>query len=322
VPTFNRDDALLALNPIAWLRQQLRNWGLELFCKRYYGTYAGVVVANADPEGLYRIRALCPAVGLTDADAVPDNYWAWPCLPGLGNDAEGHSGGEVWVPDVGSNVWLEFEGGDPEHPIYKGGWVTTRKAMPELDHAAALRKGVRTRAGHYLRFSDDGADLHITLARGDGAGGQSATFLTFDKAGSVTVANDHGSLVYLDAERDALSVINAALEGGSPVTQALLMLGKDEVTLATKSGATLGMKGRDITLNGDNIIVNGKMVNLASLQVYLGKNASEPAVRGNKLAVTMGTHVHVATAPGAPTTPPTTPPPILGNELSNTVFIA
>jgi hypothetical protein len=105
-------------------------------------------------------------------------------------------------------------------------------------------------------------------------------------------------------------------------TESLLSLGKDEITMATKGGATLGMKGKDITLNGGNIIINGTMVNLASLQVYLGKNAAEPAVRGLKWLALHAAHMHVATAPGAPTSPPSGKPPMLGAELSDKVFIA
>lgn len=318
MPAQNRDDAFLAKNPIAWLRRAVRNWGLEAFCKRFYGTYAGVVVDNADPDGLYRVRAMCPAVGITDPAAVPAGYWAWPCLPGLGNDQAGLSGGEVWVPDVGSNVWLQFEHGDPASPIYMGGWVNTRKALPELDHASALRKGVRTRSGHFLRFSDDPADLHITIAKGDGAGSQAASFLTFDKDGNVAIANDKGSLIYMNAQDDAVSIIVA---NAQQETEALLMLGRDEVTVATKGGATLGMKGKVITLNGDAIILNGKEISLSTMLLYLGKDATEPAVRGNAAMINQVAHMHVAAAPGAPTSPPSGKPWVPGQELSTKVFV-
>ena len=319
MPAQNRDDAFLARNPIAWLRQALRNWGLEAFCKRYYGTYAGVVVDNADPDGLYRVRALCPAIGQSDPAIKDQLAWAWPCLPGLGNDATGLSGGEVWIPGIGSNVWLQFECGDPASPLYMGGWVTTAKKLPELDHASALRSGVRTRSGHFLRFSDDPADLHITIGKGDGAGSQTASFLTFDKDGNVTVANDKGSVIFMDAVNDAISLITANADGQ---TESMLMLGKDEITLATKGGGTVGVKGKAITLNGGDIVLNGTKVCLNTLQLYLGKGASEPAVKGNALMANLAIQVHGTAAPGSPTTPPTTPLLIPGKELSTAVFVA
>ena len=318
MPGVNRGDAMMALNPIAWLRRELRGWGVEHFCRRYYGIYPAIVVDNKDPEGLFRIRPLCRAIGISRPEAVPENYWAFPCLPGLGNDAAGASSGDVWVPDEGSNVWIQFEHGDPAHPVYMGGFVNRRKDMPELDHEAALRKGVRTRSGHFLRFSDDGDDLHITLAKGDGAGSQTASFLTFDKDGGVALSNDKGSLLYLNAQDDQVSLMVA---NEDQETEALCMLGLDEITLATKGGASLGIKGENVTINGEKLILNGQMVHLATKQLYLGKDAKEPAVRGNKLMQAHALHTHGSGMPGSPTTPPAPPPLTLGNELSTSVFI-
>ncbi len=315
---FNPGDDEMILNPIRWLRRFLRSFGIEAFAKRYYGTYAGFVVANADPDGLYRIRATCPAVGITDVAAVPPDWWAWPCMPGLGNDADGATSGDVWVPDVGSPVWLQFEHGEPEHPIYAGGFVTEAQQMPELAHAAALRKGMRTRSGHFLRFSDDPADLHITIGKGDGAGSQTASFLTFDKKGNVTVSNDVGSLIFMDAENGVVSVWNADADG---TTQSMCVLGQDEVSLCTKSGGSFGIKGRDITLSGDNIALNGIAVSLSTLQLYLGKGAAQPAVLGTDLATMLAAHTHTVDPSTFKSSPPLPPPLVPGKGLSMSVFV-
>ena len=55
----------------------------------------------------------------------------------------------------------------------------------------------------------------------------------------------------------------------------------------------------------------------------LGKNATEPAVRGNKFMTWSLIHQHVisAPAPGSPTVTGPTPPPMLYNELSEKVFV-
>jgi uncharacterized protein involved in type VI secretion and phage assembly len=41
--------------------------------------------------------------------------WAMPCTPYAGNDI-----GLFMVPPVGTNIWVEFEGGDPDYPIWSG----------------------------------------------------------------------------------------------------------------------------------------------------------------------------------------------------------
>jgi hypothetical protein len=116
-----------------------------------------------------------------------------------------------------------------------------------------------------------------------------------------------------------VSVITANADGE---TESMLMLGKDEITMCTKGGGSMGIKGADITFNGGKVIINGTMVNLSSLQVYLGKGAKEPAVRGNKLIIHDSAHIHGTTAPGSPTSPPTGKPLTPGVELSDSVFIS
>lgn len=78
---------------------------------RLFGKYRGVVTNNFDPELRGRIMAYVPHVpgGLTN--------WALPCAPFAGPDMG------LWaIPPIGGNVWIEFEGGDPTHPIWSGGF--------------------------------------------------------------------------------------------------------------------------------------------------------------------------------------------------------
>jgi hypothetical protein len=75
-----------------------------------YGKYRGKVENNVDVEMLGRVQVSVPAV-LGDC-TLP---WALPCAP------YGGAGVGFWaVPPVGANVWVEFEGGDINVPIYSG----------------------------------------------------------------------------------------------------------------------------------------------------------------------------------------------------------
>jgi uncharacterized protein involved in type VI secretion and phage assembly len=77
---------------------------------RFYGKYRGEVTDNADPKQLCRIRAKVPSI-LNDNDSG----WALPCLPCTDKNAAGK-----FIPQVGSLVWIEFESGDPNRPIWAG----------------------------------------------------------------------------------------------------------------------------------------------------------------------------------------------------------
>jgi uncharacterized protein involved in type VI secretion and phage assembly len=78
----------------------------------FYGKYRGKVENAIDPQGLARVQVSCPAV-LGDATLA----WAMPCLPGAGPGVGFHA-----IPPVGAKIWVEFEGGNPDYPIWAGGF--------------------------------------------------------------------------------------------------------------------------------------------------------------------------------------------------------
>jgi uncharacterized protein involved in type VI secretion and phage assembly len=90
----------------------------------FFGKYRGTVVDNKDPLFSGRVKVSVPY-------AMGDvNDWALPCFPYAGTQA-----GVFVVPPVGANVWVEFEGGDIDRPIWVGGFFTLGKA-PVLALAA------------------------------------------------------------------------------------------------------------------------------------------------------------------------------------------
>jgi uncharacterized protein involved in type VI secretion and phage assembly len=79
---------------------------------RHYGKYRGTVVNNLDPEQLARIQVMVPDVLGTTPSA-----WAMPCVPLAGPQM-----GTYLVPQVGAAVWVEFEQGNADLPIWTGGF--------------------------------------------------------------------------------------------------------------------------------------------------------------------------------------------------------
>ena len=319
----NRPNALQMLtDPIGWLRETLSFIGIEDLANRYYGIYPGTVVANADPDNRGRIQALCPAVGVRLPEQIDDGWWALPSMPGLAVDPDtGQVTGTFHPPDVGTAVWMQFQHGDPEFPVYVGGYLIAGKTSNTFDAEDALKKGIRTKTGHFLRMSDDPDDLHIMLCRGDGAGAPSPVFLSMDKDGSVQIENQNGSTIFMNAKKAETSIMTA---NDKQEVTSMLMLGDDKITLATKSGGAIGIDGKNITITGDNVIADCSQQFAANAgMVFLGNGASEPAVRGLKHMVWAIAHQHVITTPvpGSPTGPGPLPPPALYKELSECVFI-
>lgn len=90
--------------------------------QKHYGKYRGVVLNNVDPMQQGRLQVQVPDVtGLSPAS------WAMPCVP-----IAGIQNGMVALPIPGSGVWVEFEQGDPDHPIWTGCFWGSAAELPAL----------------------------------------------------------------------------------------------------------------------------------------------------------------------------------------------
>ena len=90
-----------------------------------YGKYRGTVVNNIDPLQIGRIQAMVPDL----AGLVPGT-WAMPCVP-----AAGINTGVFTVPMIGAGVWIEFERGDADYPIWVGGYWGTAAEVPLMSRS-------------------------------------------------------------------------------------------------------------------------------------------------------------------------------------------
>jgi uncharacterized protein involved in type VI secretion and phage assembly len=97
-------------------------------CKKFFGKFRGTVTKNIDPEQRGRIQVVVPDV--SGIAGVALNTWALPSLP-IG----GLQSGIFSVPIVGSGVWVEFEQGDLDYPIWTGIYWGSTVEVPALSHA-------------------------------------------------------------------------------------------------------------------------------------------------------------------------------------------
>src|ERR1035438_10470188 len=88
--------------------------------KRFSGKNRGLVIENIDPEQIGRVMLQVPDV----LGEIPSS-WAMPCVPVAGIQA-----GCFVVPPIGSQVWVEFEQGDPDYPIWTGGFWGLESDVP------------------------------------------------------------------------------------------------------------------------------------------------------------------------------------------------
>lgn len=91
--------------------------------KKFYGKYRGTVLDNVDPEMRGRLLVQVP-----DVYDVFFSTWALPCVPLAGPQM-----GMYLVPlfpSAGTSVWIEFEQGDPDYPIWVGFFWDSKATVP------------------------------------------------------------------------------------------------------------------------------------------------------------------------------------------------
>lgn len=158
---------------------------LERVRYRFYGKYRGAVT-DVDASTL-RIKAKVPAV-LGDQDSG----WCMPCVPYAGQNV-----GLAFLPEVGSGVWIEFEGGDVSYPIWTGCYW---RSGEQPSDAAPKVKVIVTTAPHKILLDDDAQSITISDSN--------QNTITLDSSG-ITLTRGSNSVAISDSE---VSVNDGALE--------------------------------------------------------------------------------------------------------------
>ena len=164
----------------------------------FYGKYRGTVINNIDPLLIGRIQAIVPDV----AGFIPTS-WAMPCVPVAGINM-----GVFTVPPMFSGVWIEFERGDPDYPIWVGGYwgsaaETPLLAKPVLPGVAGIT--LQTTLANGIVISDMPPPLGgIRIQSG-------VAFISVNQAG-ITISNGMGAIITMlgkitDINATALTVI-------------------------------------------------------------------------------------------------------------------
>ncbi|MBP1611926.1 MAG: phage-related baseplate assembly protein [Acidobacteria bacterium] len=163
---------------------------------RYYGKYRGVVLNNLDPERIGRVQVQVP-----DVLGAGLSSWAMPCFPFAGQQL-----GFYAVPQIGSGVWVEFEQGDPDYPIWSGCWFGSAAEIPALVQPGMPPLSsvvLQTQLQTALLISDlPGPTGGILLKHVTGA------FISISEAG-ITISNGQGAMITMVGP--AVTINNGAL---------------------------------------------------------------------------------------------------------------
>ena len=175
---------------------------IEKVESRFYGKYRAVVVDNADPENRGRLRLRVPSV--LGSDVV--SGWALPCLPYGGMADQGF----FFIPEVDATVWVEFESGNLEYPIWVGAFWSKPGGASEVpkpgdEQSPPTRKIIRTVKGSSIEIEDkDGEEVFI-LQYNDGDKQNKVTM----NADGILVEDANGNKLTMDSNGTLIEDANA-----------------------------------------------------------------------------------------------------------------
>ena len=160
----------------------------------FFGKYRGIVTDINDPLMLGRVRARVP-----DVFGDAESGWAMPCAPFGGSGM-----GFFALPAAGAGVWIEFEHGDPDYPIWVGCWFGSVADVPPDLLAPPYKKVLlKTSDGQSITLDDTPGIGGITLQT---SGGQKLVL----SATSIEIDNGMGGSIKLTGPQ--VSINQGALE--------------------------------------------------------------------------------------------------------------
>jgi uncharacterized protein involved in type VI secretion and phage assembly len=156
----------------------------------YYGKYRGKVLVNEDEQKIGRLRVQIPALYGTGHSSMP---WALPCVPYAGKGV-----GLFLIPPIGANVWIEFENGNPDFPIWTGCFWEKQHELPATNpNIKVLKTDIGT-----IEINDDENQKSIKITNG--------TMKIEMNALEIEISTEQGASVKLNGNK--VSINGNALE--------------------------------------------------------------------------------------------------------------
>jgi len=206
------------------------------------GLQIGVVTANEDPAGEFRIRVRLPLL-----EVAGDGLWAR-----LASLDAGDNRGFCFRPEIGDEVTVGFLGGDSRHPVILGMLHSSARPAPLPGADDNHEKLYRSRAGMQLKFDDDKVALSLATPEGNR--------IDLDQqAGSLTLADQHGNRLVMDEQGihiESIAAIEVRSAGDTTLGGSNLALQAD-IDLKLEGAASAELSGgASARLSGGLVQIN------------------------------------------------------------------
>jgi len=230
---------------------------------QYFGKYKAIVTKINDPdEERARIKVKCPAV-LGEYESA----WCEPCFP-----CAYDFGGDFHLPKLGDTIWVEFEEGNPNKPIWAGNWHSQRKtsvikardstntsSAPPLEYSEAHNK---------VRIIQD-FDVWIVIHE---------DYMRIYRKDTEIFTNDDEVYVERTGGRMKFFSNNAETYLRRDDSELIMV---DNDTQLLKAGSSIKLEPQKITVTTKNVMIDAQNMNIT-----LSGNLTETADSFERIALT------------------------------------
>jgi len=225
---------------------------IEKVENRYYGKYRAFVVDNADPEDRGRLRLKVPSV--LNEEVI--SGWALPCVPYGGAPNQGF----FFIPEVDAGVWVEFEGGNLDYPVWVGTYWgkpggESEVPKPNDDTGAEegsvqnppTRKIIKSLKGHTIQLEDADDEEMILI-----------TMIVKDKPSNVIVLDSKGVKI-TDTNENVVTLADKLISI-TDKKENLIEITDSAFNLTSKVDFTIDATGKDVSITGKAITITGSTI--------------------------------------------------------------
>jgi filamentous hemagglutinin family protein len=202
--------------------------------------------------------------------------WANPCFPYAGNDE-----GKVFIPDIDDMVWVEFEAGDINKPIWVGGPLSRGDVPSEVQDGYPEKHVIKTDQGHKIVFDDSEDDPRLIIEHESGT----KTVYFNQETANGTIQND--------VIGDFISEVAGNIELNSD--SSLIGEAGLSISLSADGSAELSSELRNLIQSNEDVVINAP-------DIYIGsEDADEQVVLGNQLVNVLKQLISAITSITVPT---------------------
>lgn len=232
---------------------------------QYNSIYAAIVIENKDPKFLGRTKLLVPAI----SDQFTTE-WAMPAV-----NVCGVNSGRFEPPPINSGCFVMFMEGDPEVPIYLGGfWAEpdgNTETPQEFRREDASNRGYKSPLGHLIEYDDAEATQGVRITSFGGfkyhIDDKNKQLIIETPAGQKFVFDDENEVALLQTTGDMVATIGKNLDIN--VTENLNVNATEEAhnvdnfeVNSTGQAKVIGEGGTDVGSPSSVTNVDGATVNL------------------------------------------------------------